>query len=832
MQTPSVTVVPDYRALVDASPYPYLLIDTALRIIGANRAYLEVTGRTADIIGLLLFEVFPANPGDPDPTNPAIVEASIRHAIATRQPHTTAFLRYAVPRETAEGTVFDERFWSTVHTPVLDADGNVAFVSQNAIDVTDLYRFDSALGIARAGAASGSSAPQAEKFNRAQMHEALKRVLNDERSHLSRLFDQAPGFIAVTSGAQHVFEMVNEAYYQLVGHRDIVGKPVSQALPELAGQGLDNLLDQVHATGEAVVARSIRVAVQRVAHGALVDRYVDLVCQPLFSGDGKVSGIFVQGHDVTDAYDALKAGREADERLREGMLAARMVVWDMDLVSGQVTFSDNAEAVLGRTWHTRESVWESLHPDDVVTLHAARERAIANGGEYNAVVRLMPIGQRPMIWLTLNGKVRLDRDGRPIAIRGVSVDVTERMRAEQELRDADRRKDEFLAMLAHELRNPLAPISAAAQLLKMPALKPELVRKTSDVISRQVSHMTRLVDDLLDVSRVTRGLIELERKRLSVMDIVTDAVEQVRPLINSRQQDLEVQLPQDIVELTGDQKRLVQVLTNLLNNAAKYTPEGGQLLLSVVPSGPDVTISVHDNGIGIARELLPHVFDLFTQAERTPDRSQGGLGLGLALVRSLVALHGGAVSARSDGRGRGSIFSVHLPRIAGSDDAPAVQPVAKEARRDKRLRLMVVDDNTDAAEMLGAFMESAGHQVTIEYEPYQAMERARIEAPDVCLLDIGLPGMDGNQLARCLRLMPQMAHTTLIAVTGYGKEFDRDTSVAAGFDYYFVKPADPLALVDLLDRIDHGTAPAHPQAIASSELRRTGAGPDGAGSGS
>ena len=599
--------LPDYAALFDASPYPYLLVDPDLMIIGANQAYLKATGRTADIIGQPIFQAFPADPSDPDSTNVAQVAASIGCALRTGLPHTVAFLRYAIPHQTPAGTVFEERFWSAVHTPVMNADGAVAFVTQNAIDVTDLYTFDRAAGVAR-----------------------------------------------------------------------VDGRPCQVQQPaDLDRVQIRQLLDQVFSTGEAVVARSIKAQVQRVADGPLIDRYIDLVYQPLFSGDGKVSGIFTQGHDVTDCHDARYA-----------------------------------------------------------------------------------------------------------------------------LREADRRKDEFLAMLAHELRNPLAPISAAAQLLKMPTLKPELVKKTSEIIGRQVGHMTSLIDDLLDVSRVTRGLVVLERKRLGIAVAVTDAVEQVRPMINARHQDLSVRLPADAIEVLGDQKRLVQVLTNLLNNAAKYTPEGGTLGLIVEATATQVAVCIRDNGIGIPADLLPHVFDLFTQAERAPDRSQGGLGLGLALVRSLVALHGGSVVATSGGRGQGAAFTVRLPRIVDAPQRDGWKSAQTALpRRDKRLRLLVVDDNADAAEMLGAFMESVGHEVIIEHEPYLAIERVRAAPPDACLLDIGLPGMDGNQLARQLRSMPEMSAATLIAVTGYGKKFDRETSIAAGFDYYFVKPADPVTLIALLDRI-------------------------------
>jgi nitrogen-specific signal transduction histidine kinase/ActR/RegA family two-component response regulator len=378
----------------------------------------------------------------------------------------------------------------------------------------------------------------------------------------------------------------------------------------------------------------------------------------------------------------------------------------------------------------------------------------------------------------------------------------ERDKAEQDLRAADQRKDEFLAMLAHELRNPLAPISAAAQLLKLVQLDEARVRQTSDIIARQVDHMTRLVDDLLDVSRVTRGLVTLETEPLDMKRIVSDAVEQVAPLINTRRHHLSLQLPDAAVHVKGDQKRLVQVIANLLNNSSKYTPEGGNIVLCVELEDSQVVLSVADNGIGMEPELVSRVFDLFAQAERTSDRSQGGLGLGLALVRSLVGLHGGSVQAYSKGQGEGSRFTVRLPRLderpapLGDKNEKSSMPAAGTA-----LRLMVVDDNVDAAHTLAMFLEAEGHEVVVEYQAENALVRARDKAPNVCLLDIGLPDVDGNELARRLRSMPQTARSVLIAVTGYGQVQDRKKAFAAGFDYHFVKPVDTSKLASLLAEI-------------------------------
>jgi signal transduction histidine kinase/ActR/RegA family two-component response regulator len=375
-------------------------------------------------------------------------------------------------------------------------------------------------------------------------------------------------------------------------------------------------------------------------------------------------------------------------------------------------------------------------------------------------------------------------------------------KAENELRAADQRKDEFLAMLAHELRNPLAPISAAAQLLKLVHFDEERVKQTSDIIARQVDHMTSLVDDLLDVSRVTRGLVNLDMQPLDIKRIVADAVEQVGPLIHARRHQLTIDLPPDSATVVGDQKRLVQVLANLLNNSAKYTPEGGNIALRLNVHEHDIIVSVADNGIGMEPGLVGRVFDLFAQAERTSDRSQGGLGLGLALVRSLVTLHGGSVQANSAGTGSGSIFTVRLPRRAGlpAQHAPVNQN-ASRLRTTRALRVMVVDDNTDAAHTLAMFLEAEGHKVYVEYGARSALERAGREVPEICLLDIGLPDIDGNELARRLRAMPEMAGAVLIAVTGYGQDQDRERSIAAGFDHHFLKPVDTTKLASLLAEV-------------------------------
>lgn len=370
--------------------------------------------------------------------------------------------------------------------------------------------------------------------------------------------------------------------------------------------------------------------------------------------------------------------------------------------------------------------------------------------------------------------------------------------ARAEAEKLSKAKDEFLAMLAHELRNPLAPISSAAEMLARFQLDASQIQATSRIIVRQVKHMTGLIDDLLDVSRVTQGLAALALAPVDIGQVVADAVEQIRPAIDRRHHQLNLQLLAARTYVQGDHKRLVQVVGNILSNSAKYTPEGGNIEVSLEEEGRDVVLRVTDNGIGIAAELLPHVFDLFTQAERTPDRSQGGLGLGLALVKSLVQLQGGTVAIRSEGLGQGSSVEVRLPRLSNVKPSDNCSVTDTSAQSSRSLRVLVVDDNTDAAGTLTLFLESAGHTVTALHSSEGALLHARTYQYDACLLDIGLPDMDGIELARRLRGLPNTQKAVFVAVTGYGRQADRDNAMAAGFDHYIVKPARATELLSIL----------------------------------
>lgn len=381
-------------------------------------------------------------------------------------------------------------------------------------------------------------------------------------------------------------------------------------------------------------------------------------------------------------------------------------------------------------------------------------------------------------------------------------DITERQQFEQHLQEADRRKDEFLAMLAHELRNPLAPIAAAADLLQIAQQEGARVRRIGGIISRQLRHMSGLVDDLLDVSRVTRGLVTLDKAPVDMRQIVTDAVEQVRPLIDTKRHQLILQVSPDAAIVVGDAKRLVQIVANLLNNAAKYTPDRGEVAIRLDVNGLHVTVEVADNGIGMPPDLVNRVFDLFAQAERSSDRTAGGLGIGLAIVKSLVELHGGVVSCESQGVGKGSRFVIRLPCLAEcGEHTPMPTDDKNEREASRSLKILVVDDNKDAATMLAMLLETFGHQVLVEHNSRQALELTRKEALDLCLLDIGLPEMDGNELAERLRRQEETTKCKLVAVTGYGQESDRERTFTAGFDYHLVKPVDTVKLAAILAEV-------------------------------
>ncbi len=514
---------------------------------------------------------------------------------------------------------------------------------------------------------------------------------------------------------------------------------------------------------------------------------------------------------VWPALEKARADRRVtmnEERLRLAQGVAQIGTWDWDPETRVACFSAESRELLGLKDDDagQQGEWKrNVHPKDLANVRAMLEECTA--------VRACEIEyryqhpQRGERWIY--SKAGLVEHSGHRHVVGICLDVTERREAEEALKEVNRRKDEFLAMLAHELRNPLAPIRNAAQLLNVHSSGNPEIEWARAVIERQTKHLVRLVDDLLDVSRMVRRQIVLQKRPVELAEIVQNAVETSRPLIRLRKHHLTVQLPEQPVLLQGDLTRLAQVISNLLNNAAKYTDDGGQIRLDAVVDNGTVIIRVRDTGLGVDADLLPHIFDLFTQADRTPDRAQGGLGIGLTLVKRLVELHGGSVEAYSEGLGSGAEFVVRLPTLAASSEpvarthlrVPVVAPA--DARS---LRILIVDDNVDAADSIAMLLSMEGHQTRSVNTARAALLAVPDFKPEVVLLDIGLPEMDGYEVARHLRAQNGTRGIRLVAVTGYGQPADRLRAHEAGFDEHMVKPVEPTVLQDFLRVVQSDSA--------------------------
>jgi PAS domain S-box-containing protein len=626
-----------------------------------------------------------------------------------------------------------------------------------------------------------------------------ERHREGEHDRLKDMFQQAPGLIAIVREPAHVFEFTNDAYLRLVGQRDLIGKPVAVALPEVAAQGFVELLDTVYRSGHPYVGTGMSVKLMRSPDSPMEERFLNFIYQPIRDHRGEVSGIFITGNDVTDQVTANIALQESELRLRQLANTIPHLAW-MANPDGNITwYNDRWYDYTGKTSDEMQGWgWQSVHhPDRVETVTAHWKHSLATGAPFEETFPLRGRDGEYRPFFTRVAPLR-NSAGDIVQWFGTNTDVTFIEAAQRELELANRRKDEFLAMLAHELRNPLAPIANAAEILKRGRLNEDRVRQTSAVIARQVAHMTDIVDDLLDVSRVTRGLVTIGDDVVELASVVEESIEQVQTSIRQKNLHLSTQISLGPFFVRGDRTRLVQVFSNILQNSAKYTPERGPISLHLHRKGEQVEFGVVDDGAGISQELLPHVFDLFTQAERTPDRSQGGLGLGLALVKSIVALHKGSVSASSDGVGHGSEFVVLLPSVEVAQSSEKHNDSEERAESDRALNFLVVDDNEDAARTMTTLLQALGHKAATAFTANDALVLARQIRPQVLLLDIGLPDMDGYELVRRMREMPETAQSKIIALTGYGQPEDRARALQAGFDRHLVKP---VAMNDLISII-------------------------------
>jgi PAS domain S-box-containing protein len=597
------------------------------------------------------------------------------------------------------------------------------------------------------------------------------------------------------------------------------GEPVERVfriVNEYTRQTVDNPISKVLQTGKIVGLAN---------HTALIDKNGRVIpiedsAAPIRDAQGKVAGAVMVFHDVSDRRRVEDALRASEERLRG--LAAIVESSDDAIISKTLegvitTWNHGAERIFGYT--TEEVIGKPvtlLIPPSQIDEEPAILQKLRRGERINhyETVRVRKDGTLLDVSLTVS-PVK-DSNGTIIGASKIARDITQRKRmeatlreeiairerAEAALREADRRKDEFLALLAHELRNPLAPIRYALAGNKKAGRTSEQRKHAEEIIERQVTHMSRLLDDLLDISRITRGTLELKKNPTELTLAIGTAIETARPVLDAKHHTLSLDLPKAAVRLEADPVRLAQAFSNLLINAAKYTDPGGHIQLRAADEGHEVVVAIRDNGIGISADMMPRLFTLFSQSQTALERAEGGLGIGLSLVRGVVTLHGGSVVARSDGPGTGSEFIVRLPIGTPLAKVTDVEATAENLMPGAGLKVLVVDDNRDAADACASLLELSGHHVQTAYTGRHALELAGTFRPHAVLLDIGLPDFNGYELATKIRASPWGRGVMLIAVTGWGQEEDRRRALEAGCDHHLTKPIAPETVESLLQSYD------------------------------
>ena len=633
------------------------------------------------------------------------------------------------------------------------------------------------------------------------------------------------------------FDVIRCAYGELSDEQDdiTITRGYTKNVPTVAGRYPLDVFGPLMA-GELKAGRTI--VINDVRSDPLTDtplaietyarmQIVSLVCAPLMRG-GKLTAVLVMcdgkprewSRDdaqlleqvaertwfAVESARAAHALRENRDVLQFALSAGRMGAWSRDLSIDDVWWSPELAALFGfepdDVDYDRNRLFALLAPGDGERLTKAIADALAKREDYVLEFQFRHARTGELRWMEARGRAHYDAQGRPTMLYGLGIDITDRVRAVEALREADRRKDEFLATLAHELRNPLAPISSGLHILRTAGGNPQIADTAREIMERQVAQMVRLVDDLLDVARITTGKVELRCEQLDVADAVRDAVETSRPLLEHNGQPLNVSLPDTPVHANADRTRLAQVFANLLNNSTKFSDRGQPIAISLAREDGDAVVRVRDAGVGIAAEALPKIFDMFGQAEGDGSRSRGGLGIGLSLVKRIAEMHGGSVEAHSAGAGRGSEFVVRIPTVAAQrSDAGLAQPAVSAPT--SRRRILVVDDNADAAESLAALLAISGHETRLAHDGLQAVEEAKAFRPDVVFLDIGMPELDGHETARRIRQEPWGKDMVLVALTGWGQTEDRRRSQEAGFNHHLVKPADPTVVAKLISSLGH-----------------------------
>jgi PAS domain S-box-containing protein len=737
-----------FRRMIDALPTAIYTTDAKGRITHFNPACVEFSGRTPELGSAhwcVTWKLFYPD-GRPMPHDECPMAIALKEGRIVRGAEAIA--------ERPDGT----RVWFEPYpTPFFDDEGNVTGGINMLVDITE--RKTSEEATARLAAIVKSS-------DDAIISKDLDGIIRSWNSGAERLY----GYSA----------------------EEIIGRPVTKLIPEDRADEEPSILARLR-RGERIDHYE---TVRRRKDGSRVD--ISLTVSPVRDSTGQIIGAAKIARDITERKEAEKALRESEERFR--MLADNIaqLAWTCDKLGNVTWYNQRWLDYTGLSFEEmRDWGWTQCHhPDHVDRVVASVTRSRQSGEVWEDTFPLRGRDGQYRWFLSRAVPIR-DADGNILRWFGTNTDVTERLAAEESLREADRRKNEFLAMLAHELRNPLAPIRNAVQVLRV-AGGDETIQAVSDTMERQVNQLVRMVDDLLDLNRISKGKIELRIRRVELASIVNDAVEAVSPICENRGHDLSVTMPDHRIYLDADAARLAQVLGNLLNNACKFTNNGGRITLTAEQEGQHVVMRVRDTGIGIAPDQLSRIFDMFAQVDTSLERSASGLGIGLTLVKNLVEMHGGTVEARSRGIGHGSEFVIRLPISVVTSEPQLPVPTAGKPAATIPRRILVVDDNRDSARTMAMLLKVTGHQTQVAFDGLEAVAEAESFQPEVVLLDIGLPKLNGYETAVAIRQQPWGKNILLVALTGWGQDDDRQKSKDAGFDAHLVKPVDHSVLTKLL----------------------------------
>ena len=749
--------------LLQTAPIGFCFLDRDLRFVRINERLAEINGLPAEAhLGRHASEIVP--------TLVETFQAVTARILATGE----AELNHEFSGETpaAPGVT---RFWNESWYPVRDGAGEVMGFGGIVEDITERKRAE----------------------------DALRKSQQFTRSVLENLF----AFVGVMT-ADGTLTYANRAPMEAAGipASEVLGKKFWDChwwnySPEIQAQ-LREACER--AAGGAIVRYDVPV---RMAGDTRV--WIDFQVAPLRDTEGRVTHLIPTAMDIAVRRAAEEKLRDSEARFRALTTASSEVLFSMSADWSEMRPLDGRSFLASAEAGSRTWLRDYNHPEDLSKIMARVRESIRTKSIFELEHRRRRL-DGTWGWAFSRAVPILDAHGEITDWFGTASDVTLRKTVEiqsrqlaAELSDADRRKDEFLATLAHELRNPLAPIRNGLQLMKMPGVSAAAAEQIRSMMERQITHMVRLIDDLMDVSRITRGKLLLRTEHVALAVVVNTAVEASRPLVEQMGQELSVTLPQQALTVNADLTRLAQVFLNLLNNAAKYSRPGGHIHLHVEGQGSEVVVSVKDTGIGIAAEQLPHIFEMFAQVDRSLDTSRSGLGVGLALVKRLVEMHGGRVGARSEGLGTGSEFVVRLPLIVEVSEVPESGAATERAVRSS-LRIMVVDDNRDGADSLAELLTMMGNHTRTAYDGQSGVDAVGEFRPDVILLDIGMPKLNGYEACRRIREQAGGESVVLIALTGWGQDDDRRRSHSAGFDHHMVKPVDPVTLMELLGGLEIG----------------------------